>query len=75
MVDKDDLLNIIIITMLPTHSQNKKGKKRGILFGEKQESWNPKFVNRIRKELTTMVCPCKENGQNKDSEKGIRIKT
>jgi hypothetical protein len=61
--------------MLPKHSLNKNGKKRGILFGEKQESWNPKFVNRIRTELTTMFCPRKENGQTKDTDDGITIKT
>jgi hypothetical protein len=61
--------------MLPKHSLNKNGKKRGILSREKQESCNPKFVNRIRKELTTMVCPRKENEQTKDTEEGITIKT
>jgi hypothetical protein len=52
--------------------------------GEKQEveleiiffyktNWNPKFIYTTGGKMMTMVCPCKSNGQNKDTEMGTGI--
>jgi hypothetical protein len=34
--------------------------------------WNLK-LNIFKREINTMVWPCKENGKNKNNEKGITI--
>jgi preprotein translocase subunit SecE len=40
----------------------------------KRRSWNPKFYNRIRKEVATVVWPRRKSSYNRNSEKCIKIK-
>lgn len=50
------------------------GRKEGIELEMKvRKDWNLKFVNRFRREITTVVWPCKKNVSNVDI-KDIRIK-
>lgn len=39
-----------------------------------RKNLNPKFINRVRRIMTTMIWPYEKHGQKECTEKGIRIK-